>query len=311
MSGKTVPEDRKLAFFKAEISADVVNNRMTAQASPRLRDVMEIVVKHLHAAVKEARITPEEWMAAIQFLTDTGQMCSDWRQEFILLSDVLGVSMLVDAINCKRPEGSTENTVLGPFHVSGAPRYEPGANISLDGKGEPLLVTGHVYDNDGRPIAGATLDVWQANDDGFYDVQQKAIQPEWNLRGLFTADEKGYFWFRSVKPRFYPIPSDGPVGRLLAQMGRHHFRAAHLHFIVKAPGHDTLVTHIFTPDCPYLPEDAVFGVKDSLVADFQVVTDSHQADKLGFRAPFWEVNWDFVLAPAGVAASDASASDRT
>jgi len=276
----------KAAFFDADYSAEVVNARMGPQADPRLREIMGTVVRHLHAAVKEAAITPEEWFAAIQFLTQTGQMCTDWRQEFILLSDVLGVSMLVDSINHARPQGATENTVLGPFYVSGAPRLENGANISLDDKGEPLLVRGRVTDTDGKPIAGATLDVWQANQDGFYDVQQKGIQPDWNLRGLFTTDAQGRYEFRSAKPRYYPIPDDGPVGKLLTALGRHPNRPAHLHFVVEAAGYDRVVTHIFAPDSPYLTEDAVFGVKRSLVADFQRVDDH------------WEVEWNFVLAPA-------------
>ena len=285
------------AYFDESRSADVVNARMTAQADPRLKEVMAVVIKHLHAAVKEARITGEEWMTAIQFLTDTGRICSNWRQEFILLSDVLGVSMLVDAINHQRPEGSTENTVLGPFHVSDAPRYANGANISLDGKGEPMLVSGRVLDGRGRPIAGATLDVWQANEDGFYDVQQPGIQPSMNLRGVFTTDADGRYWFRSAKPRYYPIPDDGPVGKLLEALGRHPNRAAHLHFIVQADGYDRIVTHIFTPDCRYLGEDAVFGVKQSLIADFRRVDDPRGAAELGLPGKFWSVNWDVVMAP--------------
>lgn len=285
-----------IAFFDAARSAEVVNARMGPEISPRLREVMTIMVNHLHAAVKEANLTTEEWMAGIEFLTKTGQMCSDWRQEFILLSDVLGVSMLVDALNHDRPEGSTENTVLGPFYVEGAPHYENGTNICLDHKGEPLVVRGRVTDNEGNPVAGAIVDVWATNDDGFYDVQQKGIQPEHNLRGVFTTDANGEYWFRTAKPRFYPIPDDGTVGKLLAALGRHPNRAAHLHFIVKAPGYDTVVTHIFTPDCQYLTEDTVFGVKHSLIADFRKVDDADRAEKLGFTAPFWEVDWNFVLA---------------
>jgi catechol 1,2-dioxygenase len=286
-----------LNYFDPDRSADVVNNRMTEKASPRVAEIMTVLVKHLHAAVREARLTPDEWMAGIQFLTDTGQICSDWRQEFILLSDVLGVSMLVDAINHDRPAGATENTVLGPFHISNAPHYALGADISLDGKGEPMIVAGTVRDIQGRPVCGATLDVWQANDDGFYDVQQKGIQPEWNLRGIFTTDDEGRYWFRSVKPRYYPIPDDGPVGKLLKLMGRHPNRAAHLHFIVKASGFDPVVTHIFTPDCQYLAEDAVFGVKKSLIADFQWVTNEKEAPSSILEVPNWYVNWDFVLSP--------------
>jgi catechol 1,2-dioxygenase len=285
-----------VVFFEASRSAEVVNARMGPDISRRLREIMAIVVRHLHAAVGEARLTPEEWMAGIQFLTETGQMCTDWRQEFILLSDVLGVSMLVDALNHDRPEGSTENTVLGPFYVPDAPQYENGANICLDGKGEPLLVRGRVLDNQGSPIAGATLDVWSTNDDGFYDVQQKGVQPDFNLRGLFTTDANGQYWFRTAKPRYYPIPADGPVGKMLASLGRHPNRAAHLHFIVKASGFDTVVTHIFTPDCRYLREDAVFGVKQSLIANFLKVEGPAEAKQVGLSPPFWRVDWDFVLA---------------
>jgi catechol 1,2-dioxygenase len=288
--------DRNLAFFDVARSADVVNARMSPDASPRLREVMSILVRHMHAAVKEAEVTTEEWMTAIEFLTQTGHMCTDWRQEFILLSDVLGVSMLVDAINHDRPAGSTENTVLGPFYVSGAPEYDNGANISLDGKGEPLLVRGRVTDTNGAPVAGAIVDVWAANDDGFYDVQQKGVQPDHNLRGVFRTDDDGRYWFRTAKPRYYPIPDDGPVGKMLAALGRRPNRAAHLHFIVKADGFDPVITHIFTPDCPYLIEDAVFGVKHSLIADFRKVDDPDQAVRVGLTSPFWAVEWDFTLA---------------
>ena len=288
----------KYPYFEAETSAEVVNARMAPDINPRLRQVMTAIVKHLHAAVKEIEPTQDEWLAAIKFLTDTGHMCTDWRQEFILLSDTLGVSMLVDAINNRRPNGATENTILGPFYVPNAPQYESGGNISLDGKGEPLVVRGRVTDTQGKPIAGAKIDVWQTNDDGFYDVQQKGVQPDMNLRGLFNSDINGEYWFRSSKPRYYPIPDDGPVGKLLHQIGRHPNRAAHLHMIVTAAGFEPVVTHIFTPDCPYLEEDAVFGVKESLIADFKRVYDPVEAKALNFADPFWSVNWDFVLAPA-------------
>jgi hydroxyquinol 1,2-dioxygenase len=289
--------DGKYPYFDEAISAEVVNARMGADIDPRLREIMTVVVKHLHDAVKEIRPTPEEWLQAIQFLTDIGHRCTDWRQEFILLSDTLGVSMLVDAINHHRPAAATANTVLGPFHLPGAPRYENGADIRLDGKGEPLVVRGRVLNLAGEPLPGASLDVWQTNDDGFYDVQQKGVQPEWNLRGVFTADEAGRYWFRTAKPRYYPIPGDGPVGKMLAALGRHPNRAAHIHFIVTAPGYDPVITHIFTPDCRYLAEDAVFGVKASLIGDFQKIDDPAEADAIGVAGPFWSVAWDFVLAP--------------
>lgn len=285
------------AYFEEETSAEVVNSRMGDAADPRLKTVLEILTRHLHAAIKEIEPTHEEWFAAIQFLTDTGHMCSDWRQEFILLSDVLGVTMLVDAINHRRPSGATPNTILGPFYVEGAPRYPNGADICLDAKGTPTLIRGRVFDIDGQPIGGATLDVWQTNDDGFYDVQQKGVQPDYNLRGLFTSEADGRYWFRTVKPRFYPIPYDGPVGKLLKSVDRHPNRAAHLHFIVEAPGFQQVITHIFAPDCPYLGEDAVFGVKRELVAEFKEVNDPALAEQYGMPVPFLLVDWDFVLAP--------------
>jgi protocatechuate 3,4-dioxygenase beta subunit len=284
------------AYFTEEDSADVVISRNAKARDERLKTVMAAAVRHLHAFVKEVEPTNAEWMTAIEFLTRTGQICNEWRQEWILLSDVLGVSMLVDAINNRKPSGATETTVLGPFHVSDAPRYPLGANICLDGKGEPMLVTGTVADTEGRPVAGATLDVWQANEDGFYDVQQKGVQPDMNLRGIFTTGADGRFSFRSAKPRYYPIPNDGPVGQLLETLGRHPYRPAHIHFIVSADGFQPITTHLFTPDCPYLHSDAVFGVKESLVADFRTIDDPAKAAELGFPNPFVTVNWDFVLA---------------
>ena len=166
------------------------------------------------------------------------------------------------------PSGATENTILGPFYVPEAPRYENGANICLDGKGEPTVVRGRVVDTGGNPI-GALIDVWQTNEDGFYDVQQKGVQPDWNLRGVFTTDQDGAYWFRSVKPRYYPIPDDGPVGKMLAALGRHPSRPAHIHFIVTAPGYDPIITRISLRQTKYLSEDAVFGVKETLIADLE------------------------------------------
>jgi hydroxyquinol 1,2-dioxygenase len=282
-------------LFDATRSAEIVNERMSATADPRLREIMSVIVRHLHDAVREAAITPEEWMKGITFLTETGHSCTDWRQEFILLSDTLGVSMLVDAINHDRPESATDNTVLGPFYVPQSPSYSNGTNIALDGKGDPVLVEGRVTDGQGNPVVGASIEVWQANDDGFYDVQQKGIQPEWNLRGQFTSEQDGTFWFQSVKPLHYPIPHDGPVGRMLAALGRGPIRPAHMHFIVTASGFDTVTTHIFTPDCPYLSQDPVFGVKESLIADFKAIDNPERAAKAGITNPFQAVRVDFEL----------------
>lgn len=283
------------AFFDPERSTAIVNGRIGPSCAPRLRELLESITTHLHAAVKEVGLTQEEWAQAIDFLTRTGQICSTRRQEFILLSDVLGISMLVDAINNVRPGVATPNTVLGPFHVKDAPRLALGGNIDREGKGEPLLVHGRITDTQGNPIGQANIDVWQTNDEGFYDVQQEGKQPQWNLRGQFTSDVDGIYWFRGTKPRWYPIPSDGPVGDLLAALDRPHIRPAHLHFIIEAAGYQRVVTHIFTPDCPHLSKDAVFGVKDSLIGQFKQVTDEERASAIGLASPFWEVECNFIL----------------
>ncbi len=294
----TSKDTPQFAWFDRERSAEIVNGRMGPDTPPRLREVMTILVNHLHAAVVEAKLTEAEWMEGIRFLTAVGHTCTDWRQEFILLSDVLGVSMLVDAVSHDRPVGATENTVLGPFYVPSAPAYPNGANICLDGQGEPLLVRGQVYDGAGQPLSGVTLEVWQTNDEGFYDVQQKGQQPEHNLRGVFTTDADGRYAFVSVKPRHYPIPDDGPVGQLLTALGRHPNRPAHIHFLVRKGGYDPVTTHIFAPDCAYLDSDPVFGVKPSLIADFTRSHDPDLARSYGLACPFWVVEWNVVLAPA-------------
>ncbi|KQT05469.1 MULTISPECIES: intradiol ring-cleavage dioxygenase [unclassified Rhizobium] len=283
-------------YFTEENSVEVVTSRNAGAKSERLREVMEVVTRKLHEAVKELEPTQEEWMDAILFLTRTGHTCNEWRQEFILLSDVLGVSMLVDAINNRKPSGASESTVLGPFHVADAPELPMGANICLDEKGEDMVIGGRILDTEGRPIENAVIDVWQANDEGFYDVQQKGIQPDFNLRGLFRTDADGCYWFRAVKPKYYPIPDDGPVGQLLGHLGRHPYRPAHLHYIIKADGFQTLTTHIFDPDDPYIHSDAVFGVKKSLLAEFRLTDEQERAKELGFGGKFWQVEHDFVLA---------------
>ena len=286
-------------FFTEENSIEVVTGRNLNAKNERLKAAINVIIRKLHEAVKEIEPTQEEWLEAILFLTRTGHMSDEWRQEFILLSDVLGVSMLVDAINNRKPSGASESTVLGPFHVAGAPELPMGANICLDQKGEDMLIRGHVRDVDGKPIEGATLDVWQANEEGFYDVQQKGIQPEFNLRGLFRTGPDGSYWFRAVKPKYYPIPHDGPVGQLLDDLGRHPNRPAHLHFIMKADGFQPLITHIFDPDDPYINSDAVFGVKKSLLAELKRVKDPERARQLDFAGDFWEIEYDFVLARSG------------
>ena len=284
-------------YFTEENSADVVISRIADSTEPRLAEVISVITKHLHAAVKEIEPTQDEWLTAIKFLTETGHKSDDWRQEYILLSDIFGVSMLVDAINNRKPSGASESTVLGPYHVPDVPELPMGANICLDGKGHPMLIKGRILNTEGAPIANAKIDVWQTNDDGFYDVQQKGIQPDFNLRGVFRTGADGTYHFWGAKPRFYPIPDDGPVGKLLGNLGRHPFRPAHLHYILEADGYETLVTHIFDPDDEYIHSDAVFGVKESLLAKFDLIEDPERIATEHPDGPFYEVIHDFVLAP--------------
>ncbi|MBB5221889.1 catechol 1,2-dioxygenase [Amaricoccus macauensis] len=275
-----------MSYFSEARSVEAVNERMGETIDPRLATVMASLVKHLHAFAKEAELTQEEWEVGIDFLTRTGQICSGERQEFILLSDTLGFSMLVDSINNRRPSGATENTVYGPFHVANAPVREMGANISLDGKGESCLFEGRVLDLDGNPIEGARVDVWSDNADGYYDVQQPGIQPKGNNRGIFVTGPDGKYSFRGIRPVSYPIPDDGPVGKMLAAVGRHPYRPAHMHYLVTAPGFRKIVTHTFVGGDEYLESDTVFGVKESLVAPYE---------KLEGGDTIWRSPFDFVM----------------
>lgn len=257
-------------------------------------------IKHLHAFVRDVEPTQEEWAAAIGFLTATGQISDDKRQEFILLSDILGVSILVDAINNRSKEAVTESTVQGPFWRDDADLMEHGANIALGDsfdKGEPTVVKGRVLDAKGNPIAGAIVETWQSDADGYYDLQHEDLDK--NLRAVFKSGADGSFWFKTIKPCAYPIPDDGPVGKFLRDMGRHPMRPAHLHFMVKAEGYRTLVTHVFLEGDEYLDSDTVFAVKESLIIPFLEVNNEAQAKSLSFSNPFFEASYDFVLKAEG------------
>lgn len=249
---------------------EVVLGRLEATPDPRLKEIMQSLVRHLHAFAKDVRLTDEEWFAGIQFLTKTGHMCDDVRQEFILLSDTLGFSSLIDLINHSDVEAlATEPTILGPFYVPESPARANGESmVEYDDGGEPTVLRGVVSGPDGTPIAGATVDVWQNAATGFYAVQQPEEQPATNLRGKYTTDENGYYEIVTVRPVPYPIPNDGPVGNSLRATGRHEWRAAHIHAKVSAPGFEPLTTHIFDRRSDYLDSDTVFGVKDSLIRDF-------------------------------------------
>jgi hydroxyquinol 1,2-dioxygenase len=271
-------------FNEDSLTAEVLR-RMENTPNPRLKEVMGSLVKHLHGFVREVKPTPQEWMAGIEFLTETGHWCKDGRQEFILMSDTLGVSMLVDFVNYGKAEGTTESTVLGPFFVEGAPDLPLGANIAKPGTpGEPCAVTGTIKGMDGKPVAGALIDVWEAGGDGFYDVQKKDGT---NLRARFRSDAEGKFHFKCVLPPSYPVPHDGPVGNMLTATERHPMRPGHLHTILTAPGYDTLVTHLFVKGDKYLDSDAVFGVKDSLIVEFKKSASGE-----------YTAHYDFVLRPA-------------
>ena len=259
-----------------------------ATQDPRLRELLSSLVRHLHAFVRDTEPTIAEWERAIGFLTATGHKCDDQRQEFILLSDVLGISMLVETINNRTGDTATESTVLGPFHMVTSPPRALGDTIDLVGTGPQCVLEGRVLSADGTPLPGAVLDVWQANDQGFYDVQEPDVQPPGNGRGLFTADQDGAYWFRTVVPTYYPIPTDGPVGTLLAATKRHPYRPAHVHFKVTAPGHRPLTTHIFVAGSAYLESDAVFAVKKSLITEFTPADDPEQPARAHF---------DIVLPP--------------
>jgi hydroxyquinol 1,2-dioxygenase len=283
--------------FNENTITGAVLDRIKDAGNPRIKAISEALVRHLHAFVREVRPTEKEWEQGIDFLTRTGHMCDDKRQEFILLSDALGVSMLVDAINHPVPEGATETTVLGPFFVQAAPEKALGDDISDGVDGEPLIVTGSVSSPDGRPLAGATVDVWHSDDDGHYDVQQLDVIGHLAMRARFHTDDNGRFRFWSIKPAAYPIPNDGPVGQMLEAQGRHPWRPAHVHFMISAPGYEKLVTHVFVAGDEYLDSDVVFGVKDSLIRDFVAHPPGPALDGRVLNKPYYHLNYDFGLKP--------------
>ena len=278
-----------------QITQNVLDS-MAHAPDPRLKQVMSSLVSHIHTFMREVELTQEEWALGIQFLTRTGHMCDERRQEFILLSDITGVTMLVDAINHRLPGGATESTIFGPFYREGASELPMGATISKDGRGEPVVVTGRVLSTAGTPIPDALLDVWETDENGLYE-QQDPGQPEMNLRGKFRTDSEGRYCFVGIKPVSYAIPDDGPVGQLLRTLGRHPFRPAHIHLLISADGFAPVTTHLFVKGDPYLDSDAVFGTKDSLVVDFIRHDSGEEAASYHVTVPFYRVEYDFVLKP--------------
>jgi catechol 1,2-dioxygenase len=258
---------------------------------------MQSLIRHLHAFVRDVRLTEPEWLAGIEFLTRTGQISDNKRQEMILLSDNLGVSALVNMVSAGVPEGATESTVLGPFYVPESPAREWGESVLLrDGDDVPLLIHGRVLGPQGEPVPGATIEIWQTDANGMYDIQDKA-QPEHNLRGWYRARQNGEYLLKTIRPTSYPIPTDGPVGEMILQVRRHPMRPAHIHFLVNAKGYEPLITHVFIDGDKYLDSDVVFGVKDELIAKVEKRTDATTPDGKPVKAPWHLMTYEFHLKP--------------
>jgi len=280
-------------FSESNLTAAVLSTVEGADDA-RFKRIMSSLIVHLHAFVRDVELTEAEWLEGIRFLTRCGHMCDDKRQEFILLSDTLGVSMLVDAIHHRHTSGATENTVFGPFHVEGSPHVPVGGDITAGVQGEPTYVSGRVLTLDRKPIAGAALEAWQVRPDMRYDVQDPEAT-ELQLRGQLKTDAEGRYAFWTIKPVSYPIPDDGPVGDMLKASGRHPWRPAHIHFRIRVPGYETVVTQLFVAGDRYLDSDAVFGVKSTLVAEFVCHEPGRAPDGKLLAQPFFTLSRDFVL----------------
>ncbi|THY79257.1 aromatic compound dioxygenase [Aureobasidium pullulans] len=291
MDTVSVPSLKDLTIDNITENVHAINSQCSDQ---RLKFLLERTVSHLHDLARETRLTTDEWMATLLFLTRVGQISSDVRQEFILLSDVLGLSLLVDSIDHPKPENSTEGTVLGPFHTHEAEHSHNGGSISQDADGEPLLVVCTVKDVDGNPISGVKVDVWETDSKGFYDVQH-ADRNGPDGRAVLTSDSAGNFWFKAILPVPYPIPHDGPVGGLLKKLNRHPYRPSHMHFMFDKSGYDPLITALYLKNDPYESTDAVFGVKQSLIVEVGKVDDKDQAEKYGVKTGTSLITYDFVL----------------
>ncbi len=291
-----------MSDFNERNITQAVIDRLVDCKDARFKQVMSSLITHLHDFVRDVRLTEEEWIGAIQFLTQTGKTCTEKRQEFILLSDTLGVSILVITLNHRSDQGSLESTVLGPYYWEGAPERPRGSNLAEGVKGEPAFYSGRVLDVEGRPLRNALLDIWSGDGDGNYDMQMPG-DTGMRARGKIRSDDQGRYWFRSIRPSFYPVPIDGPVGGMLRKMGRHPNRPGHIHMIVSAPGYEAVTTHLFVADSPYLDSDAVFGMKESLVAKFA----RHEPGKAPtgdvMSEPFYTVEYDFRLRRAAKAAA--------
>ena len=276
---------------------DLAVERWATAKDPRLAQIMTALVRHLHGFAREVRLTEAEWMAAIQWLNRTGQISDEKRQEFILASDVLGLSMLVVQMNHRLDPDATPNTVLGPFHIDGSPPLPFGADMSDGVAGTPLFVHGTVRDLSGAPVGGALLDVWQADGDGMYEAQLEV--DEARLRAKYSSREDGSYCVRTVAPLGYAIPMDGPVGELVGATQISHFRPAHVHFLIDVPGYEPLITHLFQEGAEYLDSDVVFGTKEELVVAFEQREAGPTPDGGAIDGPWLSAEYDFVLQRRG------------
>jgi hydroxyquinol 1,2-dioxygenase len=274
---------------------DLAVERWKNIPDPRLRQIMTSLIKHLHGFVREVELTEAEWATAIDWLTRTARMCTEKRQEFILASDVLGVSMLVDAINHRLATDATPTTVTGPFHVHDSPELAQGANMADGAPGIPCFVSGFVRGLDGKPIKGAVLDVWQTDGEGLYEAQRETDGP-W-LRAIYRSGADGSYVIRTVAPIGYTIPMDGTVGELMQRTKISHMRPAHIHFLVEAPGYHRIITHIFQAGDRYIDTDVVFGVKEPLIVNFEKKASGRTPSGETSEAPFYDVKYDFTLQP--------------
>lgn len=284
--------------------------RLDGAADPRFAEIMASLIRHVHAFVREVDLKPDEWMRGIQFLTATGKACDDKRQEFILLSDTLGASMMVVMLDQARAARkakeaaangdlsatpATEATVQGPYYWDGAPEMPCGADIAKGTPGEPTFYSGRVTDTQGQPVAGALLDIWSGDGEGVYDMQVDGAGMA--ARARIRTDAEGRYWFWSIRPSYYPVPVDGPVGRMLDGMGRHPNRPGHIHMMVSAPAHVPVTTHLFVAGSPYIDSDAVFGVRPSLIVDFESHPPGQAPDGRTLETPYWSAHYDFRLQP--------------
>jgi hydroxyquinol 1,2-dioxygenase len=293
-AGRATRQEDPVQLVTEDNITELAVDRWATAGDPRLSELMSALVRHLHDFAREVRLTEAEWMTAMQWLTRAGQISNDKREEFILASDVLGLSMLVVQMNHRFDAAATPATVLGPFHIEGSPELGFGEDMSEGVPGTPLYISGTVRDLDGKPVAGGVLDVWQADTEGAYESQLPEVD-EARLRAKYTTREDGSYCVRTIAPKGYTIPMDGPVGDLISRTAISHFRPAHVHFLINVPGFEPLITHLFREGAEYLDSDVVFGTKQELVVRFEQRGPGGTPDGGTSAEPWLEARYDFVL----------------